>query len=82
MRLLLILAATALAGCAARTPGSTQVDESAATDQEEPQGRPAGVSILQFGSLRTFWLLHCPTDSPSPLRQQCSLTRADVDPSR
>jgi hypothetical protein len=38
--------------------------------------------IIQFGAQRTLWVEHCPTDSPSPLREPCSLTRSDVDPSR
>ena len=80
-------AALALAGCAGRaappvSPGE-QVDQPAGRQPsaaEESLGRPAGVSIIQFGSLRTFWLLHCPTDSTSPLRGRCAMTRADGDP--
>ena len=43
---------------------------------------PAGTEIIQIGNQRTFWVEHCPTDSPSPLREQCSLTRADLGPAR
>jgi hypothetical protein len=87
-----LAAAAALSGCAGRAPRATspatgQVDEAARSHQESPAeeslGRPAGISIIQFGSLRTFWLLNCPTDATSPLRGRCALTRPDeADPSQ
>jgi hypothetical protein len=85
MRSSLLIAAMValLAGCAGARPVATQGqrDEAEpAARAERPKGRPAGVQIIQFGWQRTFWVMHCPTDSPSPLREQCSLTRAEDVP--
>jgi hypothetical protein len=87
-RLLSLVLAVSAAGCAA---GSARPGPAAARDEaarpapaaaEEPRGRPAGIEIIQLGGQRTYWVEHCPTDSPSPLREQCSLTRADPDAPR
>src|SRR4051794_20265408 len=62
--------------------GSAPADEGGLgdPDAEGPVGRPAGIRIIWFGGQPTYWTMHCPTDSPSPLRKQCSLTRADAAP--
>ncbi|HTE56914.1 MAG TPA: hypothetical protein VK698_38945 [Kofleriaceae bacterium] len=86
--LLATVAAAALAGCASHSasPAAGRDRDVAAptarTDDRAPHGRPAGTEIIQIGNQRTFWVEHCPTDSPSPLREQCSLTRADLGPAR
>jgi hypothetical protein len=80
MRSITLIGALALAGCASRAqPAAQPRDEVGPTPEQAPRGRPAGMQIIQFGSQRTFWLMNCPTDSPSPLREQCSLTRAEED---
>jgi hypothetical protein len=82
-----VVVAAALTACAGRaagpdgaTPREADVAAGAATapPTTAPAGRPAGMTIIDFGNQRTLWQTHCPTDSPSPLRQPCSMTRTDV----
>jgi hypothetical protein len=83
-----VIAAFALAGCASQAarpvaaPAGSIRDEGGpeAPRTEAPRGRLAGTRIIQIGAQRTLWDLHCPTDSPSPLREPCSLTRSDLGP--
>ena len=44
----------------------------------DPRGRPAGIRTLDINGQRTYWVEHCPTDSSSPLREPCSMTRVDL----
>lgn len=83
----------AIAACAGRAPAPATPSASSAADasvdgdaspgaerpDERPRGRPAGIRALDINGQRTYWVEHCPTDSSSPLREPCSMTR--VDPS-
>lgn len=83
--------AAAPTASSAASPGTTTVSPGAAAsvnrdaasraerrDDRSPHGRPAGMRTLDINGQRTFWVENCPTDSSSPLREPCSMTRADV----